>query len=117
MPDLSHHDRLATFDGLDHFFVDVTRKRKPKRLDAKAALLGVELGRAGTVGELWDGSPTDEVLRFRLVATSGTPSLRPAEVVKALLGLDLPATAFIRTYCGAARPLPETYEVPVLSSC
>ena len=116
LPDLSHRDRLATFDGVDEFFVDVTRKRKPKRLDAKAALLGAELGKAGTVGELWDGSPTDDVLRFRLVATSGTPSLRPAEVVKALLGLDLPATAFIRTYCGAARPLPETYEVPVLSS-
>ncbi len=101
--DRSYDDRLATFDGSEHFFVDVTRKSKPKRLDAKAALLGAELGKAGTAAELWDGSPTDEVLRFQLVATSGTPSLRPAEVVKALLGLELPATAFVRTYCGAGR--------------
>ena len=103
-PERSYSDRLATFDDSEHFFVDVTRKRKPKRLDAKAALLGAQLGMAGTVAELWDGAPIDEVLRFRLVATSGTPSLRPAEVVKAILGVDLPPTAFIRTYCGASRP-------------
>ena len=113
-PDLSYNDRLATFDDSEHFFVDVTRKSKSKRLDAKAALLGAELGKAGTAAELWDGSPTDEVLRFRLVATSGTPSLRPAEVVKALLGVDLPPTAFIRTHCGAGRPLPEPHKVPAL---
>jgi len=104
-PDLSYGDRLATFDESEHFFVDVTRKSKPKRLDAKVVLLGAELEKAGTVAELWGGAPMDEVLRFRLVATSGAPSLRPAEVVKALLGVDLPPTAFIRTYCGASRPL------------
>ena len=103
-PGLTYGDCLAAFERAEQFVVDVRRKGKPKRLDAKAALLGAELGTAGTASELWDGSPADEVLRMRLTATSGTPSLRPAEVVKALFGIELPPTAFVRTYCGVGRP-------------
>ena len=45
--------------------------------------------------------PRDLALFLRVRETSGVASLRPSELITAILGTALPPHAFLRTACGA----------------
>lgn len=80
----AYRGRLERFEASDECLVTVTRKHKSRTLDAKPIVLTAELD-----------SPNR--LTLRVTESSGTASLRPAELVKTILGLDLPPQAFLRT--------------------
>jgi radical SAM family uncharacterized protein/radical SAM-linked protein len=80
----AYHDRLERFRIAEECPVTVTRKRKIRTVDAKSIVVSAEL-------------TSPQTLTLRVAESSGTASLRPAEIVGAILGVDLPPQAFLRT--------------------
>ena len=76
--------------------VEISRKGKSRTVDAKTVVLRAELDRAAGFADVWDGDGTAPILRLTLGETPGTASLRPIEAVGAILGIDVPPTAFLR---------------------
>jgi radical SAM-linked protein len=113
-----YHARLDAFRSAPSFGVEVTRKGKLRTVDAKSVVLEAELRTAGEEASLLSIRPHDTALRLRVRETSGVASLRPSELVAAILGAALPPHAFLRTACGArgerrlVDPL-ESSEVPL----
>ncbi len=112
------HDRiseaLARFRSLDSLPVQVYRKNKARTIDAKQVVMNVELATAGEHASFWQVEPEEPVLALRVREESGVASLRPAELVEAILGETLPPHAFLRTACrgGLVDPLepPESHD-------
>jgi radical SAM family uncharacterized protein/radical SAM-linked protein len=98
-PSERYAECLEAFFRAPAFPVQVTRKGKPRSVDAKAIVLEAVIKSAGTSAGLWDGQPSETVLELRVAESSGTPSLKPAELVKALLAVDVPPTAITRAGC------------------
>jgi radical SAM family uncharacterized protein/radical SAM-linked protein len=100
--DESHEARLEAFRNAPELGVQVTRKGKNRTVDAKSVVLDLELVPAGEHGPLLSMGPRDRALRLRVREASGVASLRPSELVSAILGMALPPTSFLRTACGNA---------------
>lgn len=92
-------DALGRFRSSESVPVQVFRKNKARTIDAKRVVLDVDLVAAGPHASLWQVEPEESVLGLRVREESGTASLRPAELVEALLTEILPPLAFLRTAC------------------
>jgi radical SAM-linked protein len=99
--DFEYRARLEAFRSAPSFGVEVTRKGKLRTVDAKSVVLEAELKSAGEHGELLSILPRGLALFVRVRETSGVASLRPSELVTAILETALPPHAFLRTACGA----------------
>ena len=97
----SYGARLDAFERAPSFPVDVTRKGKRRSIDAKTAVLRATLNAAGETAALWGGAPDERVLELHLAESSSAPSLKPIEVVKAVLDVDITPTALVRVGCWA----------------
>jgi len=96
-----YRNRLEVFSRAPEFPVEVTRKRKRRRVDAKHVVLRSAIRGAGETAGLWDADSAEPVLELRVIESSGAPSLKPAELVRAMLGIDVSPTAFVRIGCWA----------------
>jgi radical SAM-linked protein len=96
-------ERLAAFHDATSFPVEIRRKNKPRTVDAKAVVVHAELGAAGETALLWAGAADERVLELRVVESSGSPSLKPTELVHAILGVDVTPNAIVRTGCWSRR--------------
>jgi radical SAM-linked protein len=116
--DFDWRARLEAFRSAPSFGVEVARKGKLRTIDAKSVVLEADLAPTGERGTLLSMLPGDPALFLRVRETSGVASLRPSELVAAILGTALPPHAFLRTDCGArgerrlADPM-EIAEVPL----
>ena len=99
--DIDYRARLEEFRTQPRLGVEVTRKGRLKTVDAKSVVLEAAIGPAGENASLLSISPRDPALFLRVRDTSGVASLRPSELVAAILGTALPPHAFLRTACGA----------------
>lgn len=106
-------DALARFRSAASVPVEVLRKNQLRKIDAKRVVTSVGLVAAGPHAAYWRVEPEETVLALRVREESGTASLRPAELVEAILGERLPPLAFLRTGCwgGLLEPL-EPVETP-----
>jgi hypothetical protein len=95
----SYNARFAAFERASTFPVEVTRKGKSRSVDAKTVVLNASLTAAGETAALWGGAPDERVMELHLTESSSAPSLRPIEVVKALLDVDRTPTAVVRIGC------------------
>jgi len=98
---LSYSTRLDTFERAPSFAVEVSRKGKRRSIDAKTVVLRAALTAAGETAALWGGAPEERVLELHLAESSSAPSLKPIEVVKAVLDVDITPTALVRVGCWA----------------
>jgi len=96
----SYTERLQAFESASAFPVEVSRKGKRRVVDAKSIVTGIGFATAGSLAPLLDGTPEERVLELFMTEASGSPSLKPAEVVKAILDVELPPSGFVRTGCG-----------------
>lgn len=94
-----YRHRLETFSRAREFPVEVTRKRKRRRVDAKNVVLRSAIGGAGETADLWDADPAEAVLELCVTESSGAPSLKPVELVRAMLGIEVSPTAIVRIGC------------------
>jgi len=99
--DLGYRARLEAFQSAPSVGVEVTRKGKLRTVDAKSVVLEADLASVGEHGALLSILPRSLALLLRVRETSGVASLRPSELVTAILGTALPPHAFLRTACGA----------------
>jgi radical SAM-linked protein len=99
--DVDYRARLEAFRSQPSFGVEVMRKGKLRTVDAKGVVLEAEFVPAGENASLLSIGPRDPALLLRVRETSGVASLRPSELVAAVLGPALPPHAFLRTACGA----------------
>jgi hypothetical protein len=95
----SYAARFAAFERTPTFPVEVTRKGKTRSVDAKTVVLSASLTAAGETAALWGGAPEERVMELHLTESSSAPSLRPIEVVKALLDIERTPTALVRIGC------------------
>jgi len=99
--DFDYRARLEAFRLAPSFGIEVTRKGKLRTIDAQSVVLEAELRSAGEHAALMSILPRDLALFLRVRETSGVASLRPSELITAILGTALPPHAFLRTACGA----------------
>ncbi|HXV61378.1 MAG TPA: TIGR03960 family B12-binding radical SAM protein [Vicinamibacteria bacterium] len=105
LPDSSDYEaRLARFDSSESVPVSVRRKGKERTVDAKTVVLEARLTPAGGNAALLDVEEEAMVLALRVSETSGQASLRPIELVKAILDVELPPQCFSRTGCWTREP-------------
>ena len=95
----SYTARLAAFERAGTFPVEVTRKGKTRSVDAKTVVLNASLTTAGETAAFWGGAADERVMELHLTESSSAPSLRPIEVVKALIDVDRTPTAIVRIGC------------------
>jgi radical SAM-linked protein len=100
LPEGDHRVRVERFRSLPSLGVEVTRKGKLRAVDAKSVAFEAEVGPAGDWASSLSIEPADPVLHLRMREASGVASLRPSELVEAILGIALPPSAFLRTACG-----------------
>ncbi len=98
--DVPYAARLEEFRARPALAVEVTRKGKIRSVDAKSVVLDARIATVGEHAALLSILPGESALHLRLREVSGVASLRPAELVEAILGLALPPSAFLRTACG-----------------
>jgi radical SAM-linked protein len=97
-------EKLAEYRRAASLPVTVQRKKgaRSRTVDVKSIVLDARLTEAGELSGLWECAPSDICLELRVEKTSGRASLRPVEIVSAILGIDPPPSAFARTGCWSA---------------
>ncbi len=101
--DVHYPSRLEAFHARPELSVEVTRKGKLRIVDAKSVVLDARITPAGEHASLLSILPGELALHLRLREASGVASLRPSELVAAILGTELSVvapSAFLRTACG-----------------
>ncbi len=101
--DVHAPSRLEAFRARPALEVEVTRKGKLRTVDAKSVVLDARIAPAGEHASLLSILPGEPTLHLRLREASGVASLRPSELVAAILGTELSVvapSAFLRTACG-----------------
>jgi len=87
-------ERLAAFLAVDRYEIEVIRKGKARSVEARSLVSGLELTAEGR-------------LALQLVAEVSQPGLKPAELVRELLGLDSAQTLALRIVKMWSREEPE----------
>ncbi len=88
-------ERLAAFMAVDRYEIAVTRKGKKRSVEARSLVRNLALIAGGQ-------------LELQLLATVSQPGLKPAELVRELLGLDSEQTIALRIVKMWCREEPET---------
>jgi radical SAM family uncharacterized protein/radical SAM-linked protein len=91
--------RVESFRAAPSVPVRIRRKGKDRTLDAKSAVLDVRLGAAGAFASLGTVPEDHPVLELRVAERSGVATVRPVELVGAILGTALPPHSLLKTAC------------------
>jgi radical SAM family uncharacterized protein/radical SAM-linked protein len=93
----AYRERVERFRAAESVPVTVLRKGRSRTLEAKSIVAGVDLRPASGFASFGAVSAEHTCLALRVAEESGTASLRPVELVEAILGIALPPHSLLKT--------------------